>query len=511
MKAVYLKNFRKGLATNSSSTHSLIYKNDGELFEDLNVFELDYYDRCTRTIAASRDAKIKYILACIMYDEFLVETMSNIYPEMKQYFPTIKKTMTNPDDDDYFLREDGFGVTYRGELTFKNNTEATVKYLCNVIDNPDIVIIGGSDEEDFVYDRVLNHTLCPDPDMISGDVQKNGNYYIGFAHRYISKSDKIKDEGCGRIRFTTEKDVTPIPEYPELIDLKITNKCEHGCKFCFMNATTKGKHADIRYLITAINSLPKNTEFSIGGGNVLLYPKLDELLTYMKNHDFIVNVTVRVEDLKKIAEKNKLNKLFREKVDGLGVSVETIDDIDALLDFRDNVWKTTDKYPKQKYIVAHIIPEYLGAVVTKQIIEKVDHTCLPVLFLGYKTNGRGKTQDHVVFTNDELRSIFNNRRSILIDTTFANRYLDWIKANYSYEHSITTIEGEYSMYIDGVTQNAYKSSYELDNPYPVGNRYNEKHDYVERYSVHDAFAEIRRDNGLKAYDDIKGNHYYDKK
>ena len=37
MKAVYLKNFRKGFATNSSSTHSLIYRNKGEVFDDLNT------------------------------------------------------------------------------------------------------------------------------------------------------------------------------------------------------------------------------------------------------------------------------------------------------------------------------------------------------------------------------------------------------------------------------------------------------------------------------------------
>ena len=78
MKAVYLKNFRKGLATNSSSTHSLIYRNDGELFKDLDIFECDYYDRCTSTIAASREAKIKYVLADIMYNEPLVQITSYI-------------------------------------------------------------------------------------------------------------------------------------------------------------------------------------------------------------------------------------------------------------------------------------------------------------------------------------------------------------------------------------------------------------------------------------------------
>ena len=69
MKIIYLKNFRKGYATNSSSTHSVIYKNKDEMFEDLNIFELNFYDRFDKTIAASNEAKIKYIDAHIIYKD----------------------------------------------------------------------------------------------------------------------------------------------------------------------------------------------------------------------------------------------------------------------------------------------------------------------------------------------------------------------------------------------------------------------------------------------------------
>lgn len=38
MKVFKIINFRKGLATNSSSTHSIIYKNKDDMFKDLNIF-----------------------------------------------------------------------------------------------------------------------------------------------------------------------------------------------------------------------------------------------------------------------------------------------------------------------------------------------------------------------------------------------------------------------------------------------------------------------------------------
>ena len=54
IKVARIVNRRSGLATNSSSTHSVIYKNKDDIFEDLNIFDERYYDRCLSTIAASR-------------------------------------------------------------------------------------------------------------------------------------------------------------------------------------------------------------------------------------------------------------------------------------------------------------------------------------------------------------------------------------------------------------------------------------------------------------------------
>lgn len=91
MRTVYLKNFRKGFATNSSSTHSVIYRNKEDLFKDLDIFELNYYDRFDNTIAASKEAKIKYVAANIMWHDKLYEIMSLYYPQMNEYKELIKK------------------------------------------------------------------------------------------------------------------------------------------------------------------------------------------------------------------------------------------------------------------------------------------------------------------------------------------------------------------------------------------------------------------------------------
>lgn len=530
-KTVYLKNFRRGLATNSSSTHSLIYRNDGELFKDLDIFELNYYGRCDSTIAASRDAKIKYVLAAIMYNEPLVRIMSEIYPEMKQYFPLIKDAFNNDEYDD-----ESFGMYCRGSLSFEGNLEASVDYLRNVIDNKEIVIVGGSDEMDFVYDTISGHVEVPDPDMVRyGDrsgkrgVTKNGNYWVGYGDTYdfVHKKDDdgyyekraIKDSFCGRIRFATSEDEI-VPEYPELIDLRITNKCDNGCPFCFMDSDMQGKHADINFLVyQVINAMgePEVTkrnrcEFSIGGGSVILYPELETLLKAIHQKGHIANVTINIKDCEKIMNDNNLARIFKYYVDGIGVSVFSVDDVKTLSKFdqffNNNMSAYQDEY---KYIVAHLIPELIGVKTTKDIQKAVyddKDLCCHFLYLGYKTNGRGSNVEVKEFTRDELDDLFDKAYAH-IDTTFANRYWWYIKDNFSTGQTITLNEGEFSMYVDGVEKNAYKSSYQLDKPYNMDyDKLDENGEHKKRYRLIEAFTEIRRDGGFKVYNDVK-HHYYD--
>ena len=535
MKAVYLKNFRRGLATNSSSTHSLIYRNDGEVFKDLDIFELNYYGRCDSTIAASKEAKIKYVLAAIMYNEPLVRIMSEIYPEMKQYFPLIKEEMQ---DDEAGYGDGKFGMYCRGRLSFQNNLEASVDYLKNVIEDPDIIIVGGSDEMDFVYDTIEGHDECPDPDMVEYGsryndmgVTKNGNYWVGYGdtndHILVADPDNeddyyydrkhIRNSCCGKIRFATEKDQDLIPEFPELIDLKITNKCNHGCKFCFMDSNMKGKDADINFLrsvITRLGDVNKTrrnrVEFSIGGGSVILYPHLEELVKEIRKNGHIANVTINAKDCETIIKDANLKRIFMNYIDGIGVSVTSLEDLETMIGFYNQINANKNSWERsRKYMCVHLIPEYLGVDLTRQILDRIKEsgTWLPVLVLGYKTNGRGANCEHTTFTDKDLTKLFKDTYSVSIDTTFANRYFDWIKNNFSYKMTLTLNEGEYSMYIDGVEEKAYKSSYQLDKPYNMHIDYNKKNE-EPWYRVEEAFREIRKDGGFKVYKDNE-KHYWD--
>lgn len=81
------------------------------------------------------------------------------------------------------------------------------------------------------------------------------------------------------------------PEYPESMDIKITNSCDRMCPFCHEASTPNGKHGDILNL-PFLDTLLPYTELAIGGGNPLEHPDLIPFLQSLKRRKLIANMTV---------------------------------------------------------------------------------------------------------------------------------------------------------------------------------------------------------------------------
>ena len=98
----------------------------------------------------------------------------------------------------------------------------------------------------------------------------NGNYHV-----------TIYEDGT-KVRETFDENATEfIAEYPECMDVKITNRCGKNCSFCHENSTPDGEHGEI---LTAKfwNTLKPYTEIAIGGGNPLEHPDLVTFLIKLK-------------------------------------------------------------------------------------------------------------------------------------------------------------------------------------------------------------------------------------
>ena len=523
MKIFRIKNRRNSLATNSSSTHSVVYKNKEQVFEDLGIFDNRYYDRCTETIAASREAKIRYIFSNIFYCEPLVELMALRYPEMKEYFPMVKEHFElycNVEKQEEIAKETGrkywevskdfdefqFGDHCRGSLYNTSDLHLSYEFLCNIIDSPDIVIVGGSDEHDFVYDTTKG---CKEIDNKYSYMEKinhkvkNGNYYILYGEMFGDKE---------KIRLQVDSIPDMIPKYPELVDIKITDACEHRCPFCYMDSTPEGKHATYSDICEILYKFNIRTEFALGGGNVLLNPDFYKIVRAIQHKGHIANITIRYDDVETLNNNETLMKAVEKYVSGIGLSVQKAEDVESVKDF------IIKMLSLGKHISLHIIPELIGSENSFAILEKLDevneeylklrenekslhYNYCKVLYLGLKQSGRAKNMKHNLLSEDELNTLsMKSHYRFNVDTAFINTYDEWIKKKWGgdEEYFLTRHEGEFSMFIDAVKLQCFTSSYKDDGGIDIDSD----------IKLEDLFGAIREKNGFKKFE--KPEPYYNK-
>ncbi len=258
----------------------------------------------------------------------------------------------------------------------------------------------------------------------------NGNYEVLL----YSDGTKIKrtDEDFFRADF------------PDSIDLKITDYCDGNCPMCHENSSTNGKHASLD--APFLKTLKRGTELAVGGGNALAHPHLIPFLEQMKEQGVVCNITVNERHLLK--DYALVEKLIAEKlVYGVGVSLN---------DFSPEAIAFLKSYENA---VAHLI----CGVVDEREIDKLKGC--KVLFLGYKLKGRGKDFFTISVHKKliRLRNFITNITKNLLVTSFDNLALSQLKIKTligedEWTKRFMGDDGESTMFIDLIQNNCASSS-----------------------------------------------------
>lgn len=296
-------------------------------------------------------------------------------------------------------------------------------------------------------------------------VTQNGNYTLKFL------SDGTK------IRYTEDDEF--IPDRPESMDIKITNKCNMGCKYCHEASTPDGAHGEILN-VNFINNMKPFTELAIGGGNVLEHPDLVPFLELCKEKKLIANMTVNQEHF--MQNKEFLAKLCSEKlVYGLGVSLvyPTEEFIEAVKEFPN--------------AVVHVI----AGVVNKTILSRLYDKGLKLLILGYKQFRKGKTYyKSSVDTQVRIDCGINWLKENIVDVikrfevvsfdNLAIKQLDIqsIMDDKSWIEFYMGTDGQFTMYVDAVNKQFATSSTSK-----------KRYDYTDE-TIEEMFAIIRKEAGF---------------
>lgn len=267
---------------------------------------------------------------------------------------------------------------------------------------------------------------------------KNGNHNV-----------YINDKNGTKIRETIDPDVKEfISDFADSVDFKITNKCFNGCEFCHEKSTPNGLEGnmdDWKFLET----LHPYTEVAIGGGDVLTFSKLYELLELLKSKNIYANITVSQNNI----FDNKIDYLVEnELVKGIGVS---------LYGYNKDDIKRIKSLPNT---VIHLIN---GVSACETSFNQLANKDLKILLLGYKTFGRGiDFVKNNPWIQDNMNWVEKNIEDYMMKfkvVSFDNLAVEQLKLKDKLTEKQWKMfyggdDGTHTFYIDGVNKQFAKSS-----------------------------------------------------
>ena len=295
--------------------------------------------------------------------------------------------------------------------------------------------------------------------------QPRDNTYVILAR------DRLKDSGWSgwhektpilydgwakvRMKIVGEKEYAI---YPESIDIKITERCDNDCPFCYENASKVGRHCGYLDFTKMIDEISGHTaEVALGGGNPLLHPHILDMLDHAIDCHVLPAITVRDTDMLVFLENTELTPQMERIFDcaAVGLSFSDLDTIEKVFELS-NQWF---RYKRISYTVhfinrVHVIEDVL------QHTERNEWN--DVLILGYKDCGRGATYkpEH----GDMGAKTLLNLPDFYGNVMFDNLAVEQLEVRNHVSDSEWKMffgghDGEYTMAVDLVNMRFAKNSY----------------------------------------------------
>lgn len=303
--------------------------------------------------------------------------------------------------------------------------------------------------------------LCRAAYSVFENVYRNGNetLILGWEGSKIRMCDK-----------------PPEPEFPDSIDLKITDCCCHECAFCYENSTPEGLNGEIPDQL--FRQIPRFTEIAVGGGDPLMHPEVFDL---PEKYGLHMNLTLHAQDFLNLclSSTDDFGLKQLKKFGAVGISVTNAEDArevaDYLAPFMLEYERVSDGSPDAKTwdrreAIAGIRfygPEYadnfiqpvihvINGIASPEILQPLYDKKLRLLVLGFKSKGRGVdiAYDKSVTSNqkwlyDNISEIAGHFSAVAFDT-LALEQLDIRRffTDEEWDCFYMGDDGRHSMYID---------------------------------------------------------------
>lgn len=452
-----IENIRMGYATNSSSTHSIVFGLQGQ--EDI-LPEDDCFG-WENFLLVSNEAKARY-LATVLYNAI----SDKIGPEMaKAVIADWCKTSIN--ESAYIDHQSLMGLpvdrlrlgNYSRDGSYQISHEF-FKELYDYYMRSDLSISGGNDNDydGTYYENRQPHKVPTETINDNWVCRKDGDWWV-IMNRYSGVKIRLSFKDNPEPKKYTKSTL------PELYDLKLTDWCQFGCQYCYQGSTKDGKHAEWDHIHNYVNAMGDQglLELAIGGGEPTSHPHFSDLLRLCRQNGIIANFTTR--SMEWFRNKEAV-ELVNDSVGRFAYSVDSASQMFKIATLLTESGVDLDGEYKGHSPIRLSFQYVMGvgsSIQFRDILAAAGILKCDLTLLGFKTTGRGgsyKKKDDSYWLDmvRKHKETYYGAR-IGIDTTLAQQYEKELLEDENLKTLITTKEGTFSMYIDAVANKAGPSSY----------------------------------------------------
>lgn len=411
---------RKGFACNSSSSHYCV------IFSDQA-----YPQVYPRTANGSYG-----------WDDFVLKD-----EEVLDYFNAMFSDPDLSTDDSY--------VDHQSRYYLFNDEDFKSRFLQEVSLIKNIVVFGGNDNTSrtaFDLYSHLPHVGLTESIGILGWLLSKLDTDCTIRWLKISPDEYTFINHIGdkyRFSFKGEDYEIKHSPVPELVDLKITDYCKFGCKYCYQGSTAAGDHApleQIKDILVELSNLG-TLEVALGGGEPTLHPHFNHIVNFGKELGLLMNTTTR--NIKNLQELRKLTA----DCNAVAISVN-----DAVSISTEDLIKLGRKFSLQAVV---------GTVTKENALELIELSkSKRVTWLGYKSISFG--ENYKPLDDSWVEDLFKCSE-LYCDSAFISQY-ESLFEKYNIDPVFTNgKEGAFSCYIDALTCKLYKDSYSTNKSYSLKN------------------------------------------
>lgn len=456
---MHISSVRLGHANNSSSTHSILLNSkSAPRGSESGEFEFgwDWFH------IKDQDGKARYLSALVyttLCHDMANEHAAVVAKDLTGFNPLRDRIAAGNGLEAYVDHQsvNAFPLSF-GEQ--KYDPDFMREFVEYVRDNPKVSIRGGNDncekEDNWVEgeDHAVNE-LPRDCGKVDLFARKDGQWWVLYN----------KESGAKvRISFAKNPGEYRKAMRPELLDLKCTNRCIYGCRFCYMDSTKEGKHADMKVIeqVAWACREAKVFEVAIGGGETTDHPEFPKILSTFAVHGITPNFTTFnmnwVDDKEKREAVEKHCRSF---------AMSSPHELKRLAFWNDKHKEGMGKGLLGTFQLA------LGChdeKIARMALDGAAALGIPVTLLGFKDHGRGKNFEvkDYGWVLDYITDL-EHWKKFGADSVFVVQFGAALKEHGVHEKLMVNTEGAFSCFIDAVEKKMGASSY-TDELHPLGEK-----------------------------------------